>query len=213
MSGDERSETRFLLIDGHAMAFRAFFALPADGFSDGRGQATNAVYGFTRMIINVVASERPTHLAVAFDLPGGTFRDRIYDQYKAGRDETPPEFSGQIGLIQQVLDALGVAWFTVEDYEADDIIATLATRTAAGGGAVSIVSSDRDAIQLVTEQVTLLQPVKGVTEMRRMTPAAVEEKYGIPRSATRISPPWWGRAPTTCPACPAWARRPPPNGS
>ncbi|WP_010534468.1 DNA polymerase I [Brachybacterium squillarum] len=180
MSGDERSETRFLLIDGHAMAFRAFFALPADGFSDGRGQATNAVYGFTRMIINVVASERPTHLAVAFDLPGGTFRDRIYDQYKAGRDETPPEFSGQIGLIQQVLDALGVAWFTVEDYEADDIIATLATRTAAGGGAVSIVSSDRDAIQLVTEQVTLLQPIKGVTEMRRMTPAAVEEKYGIP---------------------------------
>lgn len=82
MSASDTSEQRILLIDGHAMAFRAFFALPADGFSDGRGQATNAVYGFARMIINVVTSERPTHLAVAFDLPGGTFRDRIYDQYK-----------------------------------------------------------------------------------------------------------------------------------
>ncbi|MGY5764455.1 DNA polymerase I [Brachybacterium sp. DNPG3] len=180
MSASQGSGQRILLIDGHAMAFRAFFALPADGFSDGRGQATNAVYGFTRMIINVVASEQPTHVAVAFDLPGGTFRDRIYDQYKAGRDETPAEFKGQIALIQQVLDALGVAWFTVEDYEADDIIATFATRAEADGREALIVSSDRDAIQLVTDNVTLLQPVKGVTEMRRMTPAAVEEKYGIP---------------------------------
>ncbi len=170
---------RLLLIDGHAMAFRAFFALPAESFSDGRGQATNAVYGFTRMICKVVAAENPTHVAVAFDLPGGTFRDRIYDQYKAGREETPQEFRGQIGLIQQVLDALGVAWFTVEDYEADDIIATLATRAESRGEETVIVSSDRDAIQLVSEHVTLLQPVKGVTELRRMDPAAVEEKYGV----------------------------------
>ncbi|MGP5098086.1 DNA polymerase I [Brachybacterium alimentarium] len=180
MTASDIGDQRILLIDGHAMAFRAFFALPADGFSDGRGQATNAVYGFTRMIINVVASEQPTHVAVAFDLPGGTFRDRIYDQYKGGRDETPAEFHGQIDLIMQVLDALGVRWLTVEDYEADDVIATLATRTAAEGGEALIVSSDRDAIQLVGENVTLLQPIKGVTEMRRMTPAAVEEKYGIP---------------------------------
>lgn len=171
---------RLLLIDGHAMAFRAFFALPADGFSDGRGQATNAVYGFTRMLVNVVAAEKPTHVAVAFDLSGGTFRDRIYDQYKAGRDVTPPEFRGQIGLIQQVLDALGVRWLTKEDYEADDIIATLATRGAAHGTDVLIVTSDRDSIQLVGERVTLLQPVKGVTEVRRMDPAAVEEKYQVP---------------------------------
>jgi len=180
MSASDTDDQRLLLIDGHAMAFRAFFALPADGFSDGRGQATNAVYGFTRMIINVVASERPTHLAVAFDLPGGTFRDRIYDQYKGGRETTPEAFRGQIGLIQQVLDALGVRWLTYEDYEADDIIATLATRAEEQGHEALIVSSDRDAIQLVGEKVTLLQPVKGVTEMRRMTPAAVEEKYGIP---------------------------------
>src|SRR5690625_7240400 len=92
MSASDPSDQKFLLIDGHAMAFRAFFALPADGFSDGRGQATNAVYGFTRVIINVVASEQPTHVAVAFDLPGGTCRDRIYDQYKAGRDESAPGF-------------------------------------------------------------------------------------------------------------------------
>ena len=176
----ESGTPRILLIDGHAMAFRAFFALPPEGFSDGRGQATNAVYGFTRMLINVVTSERPTHVAVAFDLPGGTFRDRIYDQYKGGRDETPEAFHGQIDLTKQVLDALGVRWLTVQDYEADDIIATLATRAGAGGDQALIVSSDRDAIQLVDEHVTLLQPVKGVTEMRRMDPAAVEEKYGIP---------------------------------
>ena len=176
----DAGQRRILLIDGRAMAFRAFFALPAASFTDGRGQATNAVYGFARMIVNVVQSERPTHLVVAFDLPGGTFRDRIYDQYKGGRDATPEAFHGQIGLIQQVLDALGVTWMTLEDYEADDIIATLSVRSAAEGVPVSIVSSDRDAIQLVTEDVTLLQPVKGVTEMKRMTPAAVEEKYGIP---------------------------------
>ena len=179
MNASDTDDQRILLIDGHAMAFRAFFALPADGFSDGRGQATNAVYGFTRMIINVVASEKPTHIAVAFDLPGGTFRDRIYDQYKGGRDETPPAFHGQIALIMQVLDALGVRWLTYEDYEADDIIATLATRAEEAGDEALIVSSDRDAIQLVGEKVTLLQPIKGVTEMRRMTPAAVEEKYGV----------------------------------
>src|SRR5699024_3292230 len=127
----------------------------------------------------LVASEQPTHVAVAFDLPGGTFRDRIYDQYKAGRDESPPEFVGQIDLIKQVLDAMGVAWLTVEDYEGDDIIATLSTRTATEGGTALIVSSDRDAVQLVDDRVTLLQPIKGVTEMRRMTPAAVEEKYGV----------------------------------
>ena len=180
MSASDTDDQRILLIDGHAMAFRAFFALPADGFSDGRGQATNAVYGFARMLINVVAAERPTHVAVAFDLPGGTFRDRIYDQYKGGRDETPPAFHGQIDLIMQMLDALGVRWLTYEDYEADDIIATLATWAEEAGHETLIVSSDRDAIQLVGEKVTLLQPIKGVTEMRRMDPAAVEERYGIP---------------------------------
>jgi DNA polymerase-1 len=177
--GSAAAPVRLLLIDGHAMAFRAFFALPADGFTDGRGQSTNAVYGFARMLFNVVASEQPTHVAVAFDMAGGTFRDRIYDQYKAGRDETPAQFIGQIALIQKTLDALGVTWLEVPDYEADDIIATLATRMGERTQEALIVSSDRDAIQLVGPGVTLLQPVKGVTEMRRMDPAAVEEKYQV----------------------------------
>ncbi|MCG7309449.1 DNA polymerase I [Brachybacterium sp. ACRRE] len=177
--GSDQAPVRLLLIDGHAMAFRAFFALPADGFTDGRGQSTNAVYGFARMLFNVVASERPTHVAVAFDMAGGTFRDRIYDQYKAGRDETPAQFIGQIALIQKTLDALGVTWLEVPDFEADDIIATLATRMRTREQEALIVSSDRDAIQLVGPGVTLLQPVKGVTEMRRMDPAAVEEKYQV----------------------------------
>ncbi|MDO5646152.1 MAG: DNA polymerase I [Dermabacter sp.] len=168
---------RIVIIDGHAMAFRAYFALPPESFVNGQGQATNAVYGFTRMIFNIVKNEQPTHIAVAFDLPGGTFRDRIYDQYKAGRDATPEPFKGQIALIQQVLDALGVSWWTVEDFEADDIVASIATIADAAGVQPLLVTSDRDAIQLVSDTVTLLQPVKGVTEMRRMTPAAVEEKY------------------------------------
>ncbi|PWH05784.1 DNA polymerase I [Brachybacterium endophyticum] len=177
--GNAAAPTRLLLIDGHAMAFRAFFALPADGFTDGRGQSTNAVYGFARMLFNVVASEQPTHVAVAFDMAGGTFRDRIYDQYKAGREETPQQFIGQIALIQKTLDALGVSWLEVPDYEADDIIASLATRMRSRGQEALIVSSDRDALQLVGPGVTLLQPVKGVTELRRMDPAAVQEKYQV----------------------------------
>jgi DNA polymerase-1 len=179
MTASDPAQTRFLLIDGHAMAFRAFFALPVESFTDGKGQATNAVYGFARMLFNVVANEHPTHVAVAFDLPGGTFRDRIYDQYKGGREKTPPEFPGQVELIRQLLGALGITHLGVEDYEADDIVATLATRTADQGGQALVVTSDRDSIQLVGPHVTLLQPVKGVTELRRMDPAAVQEKYQV----------------------------------
>lgn len=176
----EPDQQRIVIIDGHAMAFRAYFALPPESFVNGQGQATNSVYGFTRMIFNVVKNEAPTHLAVAFDLPGGTFRDRMYGEYKAGRDATPEPFKGQIALIQKTLDALGVSWFTVDDYEADDIVATVATLAESSGVEPLIVTSDRDAIQLVNDSITLLQPVKGVTELRRMTPSAVEEKYLVP---------------------------------
>lgn len=174
------SEKRIVVIDGHAMAFRAFFALPPESFVNSAGQATNSVYGFCRMIFNIIKNEKPTHMAVAFDLPGGTFRDRIYSEYKGGRDATPEAFKGQVALIQQVLDAMGVAHFTVEDYEADDIVATIATYAKDAGVEPLLVTSDRDAIQLVDESITLLQPVKGVTELRRMTPEAVEEKYLVP---------------------------------
>ncbi|EFQ0234033.1 DNA polymerase I, partial [Shigella flexneri] len=173
-------EKRIVVIDGHAMAFRAFFALPPESFVNSAGQATNSVYGFCRMIFNIIKNEKPTHMAVAFDLPGGTFRDRIYSEYKGGREATPEAFKGQVALIQQVLEAMGIAHFSVEDYEADDIVATIATYAKDAGVQPLLVTSDRDAIQLVDETITLLQPVKGVTELRRMTPEAVEEKYLVP---------------------------------
>lgn len=173
------SGQKIVIIDGHAMAFRAFFALPPESFVNPQGQPTNSVYGFTRMIFNLVKAENPTHIAVAFDLPGKTFRDEIYSAYKQGRKPTAPELKAQFPLIQRTLTALGVAWFTVENYEADDILATIATLAVPAGVEPLLVTSDRDAIQLVSEEITLLQPVKGVTELRRMTPAAVKEKYGV----------------------------------
>lgn len=171
---------RLLLLDGHSLAYRAFFALPAENFSTKTGQHTNAVYGFTSMLINVLRDEEPTHLAVAFDISRRTFRTEEYAEYKAGRSATPTEFSGQIPLLHEVLDALKIRFVEAEGYEADDIIATLTTRATAENMEVLICSGDRDAIQLVSDQVTLLYPVKGVSELTRLTPAAVEARYGVP---------------------------------
>ncbi|MEE6274599.1 DNA polymerase I [Georgenia sp. MJ206] len=171
---------RLLLIDGHSMAFRAFFALPVENFSTSTGQPTNAVYGFTSMLINLLAAEEPTHLAVAFDAGRTTFRTEEYSEYKATRDATPEPFSGQVPLIVEVLTAMGIPSLTKENFEADDILATLATRGAAAGMDVLVCSGDRDTFQLVTEDVTVLYPVKGVSTLTRMTPAAVHEKYGVP---------------------------------
>jgi len=162
------------------MAYRAFFALPAENFSTTTGQTTNAAYGFAAMLINVLRDEDPTHVAVAFDVSRSSFRTEQYPEYKEGRAATPPEFKSQIPLIQQVLDAMGVSWLTLEGYEADDILATLATQATEAGFETLICSGDRDALQLVNEQVTVLYPVKGVSELSRMTPPAVEEKYGVP---------------------------------
>ncbi|MCI9887587.1 DNA polymerase I [Micrococcales bacterium 31B] len=173
------AEQRLLLIDGHSMAFRAFFGLPAENFSNASGQHTNAVYGFLGMVFTLIKNERPTHLAVAFDLPGGTFRTEQYPDYKGGRDAFPEEFKGQIELIQEALDALGVAWTTYVNYEADDIIATLATRVGAAGAEVLVCSGDRDAFQLITEKVTVLYPRKGVSDLVRYTPEALFEKYAV----------------------------------
>ena len=124
---------RLLLIDGHSMAYRAFFALPAENFSTTTGQTTNAAYGFTSMLINVLRDEVPTHVAVAFDVSRKSFRTEQYPEYKDGRQATPDEFKSQIPLIQQVLDAVGVHWLTLEGYEADDILATLATQAGHAG--------------------------------------------------------------------------------
>ena len=161
------------------MAFRAFYALPVDNFTTSTGQSTNAVHGFVSMFLSLLDSERPTHVAVAFDLPGGTFRTEEYAEYKGTRDETPQPFLGQVELIQEVLEAMGVTALTAPGYEADDILATLATSAQAEGMEVLICSGDRDSFQTVTERCTVLYPVKGVSTLRRMTPQEVEERYGV----------------------------------
>ena len=161
------------------MAFRAFYALPVDNFATSTGQSTNAVHGFVSMFLSLLDSERPTHVAVAFDLPGGTFRTEEYAEYKGTRDETPQPFLGQVELIQEVLEAMGVTALTAPGYEADDILATLAASAQAEGMEVLICSGDRDSFQTVTERCTVLYPVKGVSTLRRMTPHEVEERYGV----------------------------------
>jgi DNA polymerase-1 len=170
---------RLLLIDGHSVAYRAFFALPVDNFATTTGQHTNAVFGFTSMLINVLRDEKPTHVAVAFDVSRQTFRLEQYADYKGNRSKSPQEFTGQIPLIKQVLDALHITTFEKDGFEADDIIGTLATRAESAGMEVLICTGDRDALQLVTDTTTVLYPRKGVSDLARMTPTAVEEKYGV----------------------------------
>ena len=171
---------RLLLLDGHSLAYRAFFALPVENFSTTTGQHTNAVFGFTSMLINVLRDEQPTHIAVAFDKSRQTFRLAEYADYKAKRNKTPDEFSSQLPLIREVLDALRIAYLDKDGFEADDIIATLATQAEGEGLEVLILSGDRDSLQLVTDKVTVLYPSRGVSELARMTPSAVEAKYGVP---------------------------------
>ncbi|GAB3903857.1 DNA polymerase I [Kibdelosporangium lantanae] len=162
------------------MAYRAFFALPKENFQTGTGQYTNAVYGFTSMLINLLRDEKPTHVAVAFDLSRQTFRAEVYPEYKANRSASPDEFKGQVSLIQDVLAQLRIPVITKENYEADDVIATLATQAeAAGGYDVLISTGDRDAIQLVTEHTTVLYAIRGVSELIRLTPESVFAKYGL----------------------------------
>jgi DNA polymerase-1 len=173
-----RGRGRLLLLDGHSLAYRAFFALPAENFSTTTGQPTNAVYGFTAMLINVLRDEQPTHVAVAFDRGEPTFRHEQYVEYKATRKETPADFRSQLSLIFEVLDVLGISRLSVPGYEADDIIATLATE-AAGDMDVLIVTGDRDVLQLVTGDVTVLYTMRGISEMARFTPDAVQAKYGL----------------------------------
>ncbi len=178
-SGPPATRDRLLLLDGHSLAYRAFFALPPENFSTTTGQPTNAVYGFTAMLINVIRDEQPTHVAVAFDRGEPTFRHEQYVEYKANRRETPADFRSQLSLIFEVLDALGIARLSVAGYEADDIIATLATRAADNGMDVVIVTGDRDAFQLISEAVTVLKTGRGVSETVRFTPERLLEIYGL----------------------------------
>ncbi|MFJ9705535.1 DNA polymerase I [Streptomyces sp. NPDC101234] len=170
---------RLMLMDGHSLAYRAFFALPAENFTTATGQPTNAIYGFASMLANTLRDEAPTHFAVAFDVSRKTWRSEEFTEYKANRSKTPDEFKGQVELIGELLDAMHAQRFAVEGFEADDIIATLATQAEAEGFDVLIVTGDRDSFQLVTERTTVLYPTKGVSELTRFTPEKVLEKYGL----------------------------------
>ena len=168
-----------MLLDGNSLAFRAFYALPAENFKTQGGLTTNAVYGFTAMLINLLRDEKPSHIAAAFDVSRKTFRKEKYPEYKEGRSATPDEFRGQIDITKEVLGALGITVLAEEGFEADDIIATLATQAEDAGYRVLVVTGDRDSLQLVSDDVTVLYPVKGVSELTRFTPEAVQTKYGL----------------------------------
>ena len=168
-----------LLVDGHSLAYRAFYALPLDNFSTSTGQPTNAVFGFTSMLINAIKDEKPTHLAIAFDVSRETFRREMFAEYKANRAKSPDEFRSQLPLITEVIEAMQIPGIQVKGYEADDIIATLAKQGEKKGMRVSILTGDRDSYQLVNDSITVLYARKGVSDIARMTPAAVLEKYEL----------------------------------
>ncbi|MFK4805311.1 DNA polymerase I [Microbacterium sp. ZW CA_36] len=177
----DSAKPTLLVVDGHSLAYRAFYALPVDNFSTKDGQHTNGIYGFLAMLINLIKAEKPTHLAVAFDTSRQSFRTREYTEYKANRSETPSEFKGQIPLLQDCLAAMSIRVLQQEDIEADDILATLATQGVANGFRVLVCSGDRDTIQLVNDDVVLLYPnVQGVSQLKRYDRDAVIERYGVP---------------------------------
>jgi DNA polymerase-1 len=169
-----------MIIDGHSLAYRAFHALPVDSFQTRDGQHTNAIHGFLSMLLSLLRTENPSHIAVAFDISRYSFRTRDYPEYKGTRAVTPSEFKGQVPLLQEALKALNITTLTKDDYEADDILATLSVRGTDEGYDVFVVSGDRDTIQLVNDTVTLLYPAsQGVSALTRYDPAKVREKYGI----------------------------------
>ena len=168
-----------MLIDGHSLAFRAFYALNPSNFKTPAGQHTNAVHGFISMLLNLLEGEKPTHLAVAFDISGPSFRATEYPEYKGNRGETPPEFFGQTELLEDAMQSMNITTLTKKDYEADDILASLADQASAAGYRVLVVSGDRDTFQLISEDTTILYPIKGVMNLARIDDAAVVERYGI----------------------------------
>ena len=173
------SKPTLLIVDGHSLAFRAFYALNPSNFRTPDGQHTNAVHGFISMLLNLLEGEKPTHLAVAFDISGPSFRAVEYPEYKGNRGETPEEFIGQTELLEEAMNAMNITTLTKKDYEADDILASMADQAAAAGFRVLVVSGDRDTFQLISDDTTILYPIKGVMNLARMNDEAVVEKYGI----------------------------------
>jgi DNA polymerase I len=179
VTAPQSQKATVLLLDGHSIAYRAFYALREVDMATSTGQPTNAVFGFTSMLINLLRDEEPTHVGVAFDVSRKTFRSETFADYKAGRQDTPEDFRGQVTLIREVLDALRIRSLAVENYEADDVIATLTTEATAAGMRVLICTGDRDALQLVNDDVTVLYPRRGVSDLTRFTPEEVQTKYGL----------------------------------
>lgn len=207
------SRPRLMLMDGHSLAYRAFFALPAENFTTATGQPTNAIYGFASMLANTLRDEAPTHFAVAFDVSRKTWRSEEFTEYKANRSKTPDEFKGQVELIGELLDAMHVSRFAVDGFEADDVIATLTTQAEAAGFEVLIVTGDRDSFQLVSEHTTVLYPTKGVSELTRFTPEKVFEKYALTPAQYPDFAALRGDPSDNLRASPASARRRPRSGS
>ncbi len=205
MTTDETA--KLLVIDGHSMAYRAFFALPADRFTTSGGQHTNAVYGFMSMLTKLIDTEKPTHVAVTFDATAESFRNDLYPEYKAGRSESPPEFAGQVELIQQVLRGLGIEQTEMPGYEADDIIATLATSASDQGFQVLIASGDRDTFQLVNDNTTVIYPGRSTSDLVYMTPEKVVERYGLPPAQYPEIAALVGESADNLPGVPLWGAK------
>lgn len=167
-----------LLVDGNSLAYRAFFALP-ETITTSEGFPTNALYGLAAMMVKMLSEEHPGRVVVAWDPPGGTFRNDLYDDYKAGRRETPDLLREQKRLFRPLMEAFGFVNAELAGYEADDVIGTLARRAAEAGDRVTILTGDRDALQLVGERVTVLATGRGVTDVTRYTPEAVRARYGV----------------------------------
>ena len=176
---DVEPSKRIFLLDGHSLSFRAFFALPTS-LATSSGQITNAVYGFTSMLIKMLAEEKPDYIAVAFDLGRPTIRLQQYAEYKAGRKEAPDEFRQQLGLILEVLETLKIPMVSIPDYEADDAIATLACRAADKGIEAVIVTADRDFFQLVRPGIKVLFNRRGISEIVMYDVEAVTQRFGLP---------------------------------
>lgn len=168
---------KLVLIDGNSIAYRAFFALPL--LHNEKGIHTNAIYGFTMMLMKIIEEEKPTHMLVAFDAGKTTFRHELYTEYKGGRQKTPPELSEQFPFLRELLDAYNIRTYELENYEADDIIGTLATQAEKEGFRVVIISGDRDLTQLTSDRIHVHVTKKGITDMERYTPQHVHEKYGL----------------------------------
>ncbi|MGH2686621.1 MAG: 5'-3' exonuclease, partial [Actinomycetota bacterium] len=173
------SPKRIFLLDGHSLSYRAFFALPTD-LATTSGQVTNAVYGFTSMLIKLLTEERPDRIAVAFDKGPPTVRLQQYAEYKAGRQETPDDFRQQLPLIMEVLETLAIPIVAIEGHEADDAIATLAVRAERQGMEAVIVTADRDFFQLVRPGIRVMFNRKGISDIVDYDERAVEERFGLP---------------------------------